>query len=58
MKVLDGHLDVVDAYESKYLGGPGGGGPEKLGGTGKFVVGVIGKRSDREVQGLGLLLQK
>jgi hypothetical protein len=58
MKVIGDHLDPLDSYESQYIGGPGGGGPDKLGGDGKFVLGIIGKRSDKEVQGLGLLLKK
>jgi len=58
MKVLGDHVDPLDSYESEYLGGPGGGGPDKLGGDGKMVVGIVGKRNDKEVTGLGLVIKK
>ena len=58
MRVRDGRLDPTDAYDSEYVGGPGGGGPTKLGGDGSPVVGIVGKASPTEAGGLGLLLKK
>ena len=58
MKVKDGKLDPTDSYDSEYVGGPGGGGPTRLGGDGSLVVGIVGKSSPTEAAGLGLLLKK
>ena len=58
MKVDGDRLDPTDSYEAEYVGGPGGGGPNRVGGDGSPVVGVIGKRNAKEVGGLGLLLKK
>jgi hypothetical protein len=56
MKVADGKLDPSDSYESEKVGGPGGGGPTKLGGDGSLVVGIVGKTGQDHATGLGLLL--
>jgi S1-C subfamily serine protease len=56
MKVVDGKLDRLDTYESERIGGPGGGGPVKVGGDGSPVVGIVGKENDQHATGLGLLL--
>jgi S1-C subfamily serine protease len=58
MKIDGDHLDPSDRYDSEYVGGPGGGGPHKVGGDGSLVVGVIGKRNAKEVGGLGLVVKK
>jgi S1-C subfamily serine protease len=58
MKVVDGKLDPRDAYESEWIGGKGGGGPEKLTGNGTPVVGIVGKVNDKDVTGLGLLFKR
>jgi hypothetical protein len=58
MKVVDGKLDPTDSYESDYIGGPGGGGPSKLGGDGNAVLGIVGKANAKEVTGIGLLMRK
>jgi S1-C subfamily serine protease len=55
MRVVDGRLDPRDSYESPWLGGPGGGGPVKIGGDGTLVVGLIGKAKADALTGLGLL---
>src|SRR5262249_40903072 len=55
----DGRLDPKDAYESEWIGGKGGGRPERLAGNGAPVTGLIGKANDRgEVTGLGLMLME
>ncbi|MFO0956052.1 MAG: trypsin-like peptidase domain-containing protein [Isosphaeraceae bacterium] len=56
MKVNDGQLDPNDSYESEWIGGPGGGGPEKISGNGRPVIGLIGKTRPDNTTGLGLLL--
>jgi hypothetical protein len=57
MKVTPaGSLDPMDAYESEWLGGRGGGPPVRLG-NGTPVIGVIGKTNMRDMTGLGLLLR-
>ena len=58
MKVVDGKLDPKDTYESDWIGGMGGGGPTKLGGSGAPVIGVAGKANKKDLTGLGLILQE
>ena len=50
----DGRLDALDAYESEWLGGRGGGGPVRVGGDGTPVVGLIGKARGDTLSGMGL----
>jgi hypothetical protein len=58
MKITDtGRLDPKDSYESEWIGGKGGGGPERLGGDGTPVIGIIGKANQKDMTGLGLLLK-
>jgi hypothetical protein len=58
MKIDNGQLDPNDAYESAWIGGNGGGPPVRLGGTGTPAIGIAGKANNRDMTGLGLLLQK
>ncbi len=58
MKVVDGKLDPKDAYESEWIGGKGGGGPDKLSGNGTAIVGIVGKANDKDATGLGLLFKR
>jgi S1-C subfamily serine protease len=58
MRVKDGRLDPGDCYESDWVGGPGGWGPELLAGDGAPVVGIIGKGNAKDCTGLGLLLNR
>jgi serine/threonine protein kinase len=43
MKLKGKFLDVSDAYESQWMGGPGGGEGRRLGGDGSVMIGVFGK---------------
>jgi hypothetical protein len=57
MKVTpDGRLNPNDSYQSKWIGGQGGGAPQRLG-NGTPVIGVIGRTDQRDMTGLGLLLR-
>jgi hypothetical protein len=58
MRVKGGKLDPGDSYESDWIGGPGGWGPELLAGDGTPVVGIIGKENRKDCTGLGLLLNR
>ncbi|NQT87610.1 protein kinase, partial [bacterium] len=53
MRVKDGALDPNDTYKSPWVGGGGGGGTQ-LGGTGRLIVGIQGRRGN-EVDALGLV---
>jgi hypothetical protein len=55
VKVVDGKLDPKDSYESDWVGYVGKKTSSKIGGDGTPVVGIVGRGSDREVNGLGLL---
>jgi hypothetical protein len=57
MKVKDGKLDPSDAYESQWVGYDGDKQPTRIGGDGTPVVGIVGRGSDREVNGFGLLFK-
>jgi len=57
MRVGGASLDSRDSYESKWLGGTGGGGEVKLGGDGAYVVGIHG-RSFEDVDCVGLVQLK
>ncbi len=50
-------LDPKDSYESAWIGGQGGNGPTQLGGDGTPVIGVVGKTTQNELTGIGLLLK-
>jgi hypothetical protein len=59
MKVDGNHLDPNDAYNSKWIGGPGGNGPTGIGGTGRQVVGIHGRlnpHNKKDVVAIGLTL--
>jgi hypothetical protein len=57
MKVNDqGKLDPKDYYQTPWIGGQGGRAPVYVGGTGIRVIGIIGKANNKDVTGLGLLL--
>jgi hypothetical protein len=58
MKVRDGRLDPSDKYESDWIGGYGGGGPDKLAGDGTPIIGIVGKSNNKDATGLGLLFKK
>jgi hypothetical protein len=53
----DGTLDPADSYESDWVGYNGNKRPTKLGGDGTPVIGIVGRGTDRELNGLGLLFK-
>jgi hypothetical protein len=56
MRIKGNALDPNDFYMSNWIGDKtGGSGPTLLGGDGKLIVGIVGKRNFRECTGLGLL---
>jgi S1-C subfamily serine protease len=59
MKIVGNKLDPKDSYESEWLGGKGGGGPEKLGGDGSAVIGIVGRANaqTKAATGLGIVLK-
>jgi hypothetical protein len=54
MRVTNGKPNTKDHYESEWIGGMGGGGPNKVG-EGQLVIGLTGKARSETVSGLGLL---
>jgi hypothetical protein len=57
MKVVDGKLDPKDSYESKFVGSHEDQPLTRLGGSGSPVIGIIGRKNDKEMTGMGLLLK-
>jgi S1-C subfamily serine protease len=57
MKVVGGKLDPTDSYESEWVGWNGNKGTTRIESDGTPVVGIAGRGSDREVNGLGLLFK-
>jgi len=55
MRVKDGKLDPDDAYESDWIGDRTGGSETTLKGNGTPVTGIVGKASNTECLGLGLV---
>jgi hypothetical protein len=57
MEIEGDGLNRNKSYETKWLGGMGGGAKTKLGGDGSFAVGIFGKLSKdlKAVNGLGLV---
>jgi len=56
MKIGRELLNPKDAYESEWIGGTGGGGPDKLAGDGWPIVGIVGKTNQKgDVTGIGLI---
>lgn len=56
MRIKGNALDPNDSYMSSWIGDKThGNGPTLLGGDGKLIVGIIGKRNVRDCSGLGLL---
>jgi hypothetical protein len=53
MHITDGRLDPNDAYTAEKVGGPGGYGPEKLGGDGSQIIGIAGRKGT-SLTGFGL----
>ncbi|HEV3262239.1 MAG TPA: hypothetical protein VG013_35630, partial [Gemmataceae bacterium] len=57
MQVDDDLLNPDESYESKWVGGMGGGGPTPLGAKGGLVVGIAGKGKKSDgLSGLGLVV--
>jgi hypothetical protein len=57
--MVNGMNDPADSYESDWVGSTDSGGrPTKLDGNGTPVIGVVGKASDKECTGIGLLFDK
>jgi hypothetical protein len=52
----DGRLDPSDSYTSDWIGKPAGGPPEKLGGGGRKVIGIKGRRA-AVLDAVGLVLE-
>ena len=46
MRLKGTSLDTKDSYESDWIGGRGGGAEATLGGDGRLVVGIFGRRGD------------
>jgi hypothetical protein len=57
MKVKDGTLDPSDAYESEWVGWNGNKRPRRVTGDGTPIIGIAGRASERELNGLGLLFK-
>ncbi len=57
MKGVEGGLDPKDAYESDWVGYVGIKRSASITGGGTPVVGIVGRGSDRELNGLGLLFK-
>jgi len=57
MKFENGKLDPIDCYESEWVGYVGKKIPCTIGGDGMPVVGIAGRGSEKEVNGLGLVFQ-
>lgn len=58
MKVrADGTLDPKDSYESEWAGYSGNKFPIKLGGDGTPAAGVVGRATDKQLHGFGLLFK-
>jgi hypothetical protein len=55
MKVVDGKLDAKDSYESDWVGYVGTKNANKMSGDGVPAIGIVGRGSDKEVNGLGLV---
>jgi hypothetical protein len=56
MRIKGNTLDPNDSYPSDWIGDQtGGGGPTVLGGDGALIIGIIGRRSATDCNGLGLL---
>ncbi|WP_439625363.1 S1C family serine protease [Gemmata sp.] len=58
MKVVDGKLDPKDSYESEWVGSKGGAGPTTSGGDGTLVVGVVGRKTGKDIAAWGVLLKE
>ena len=58
MRVLVGKLDPADSYQSDWIGNRTGGSETTLKGDGTQVIGIVGKASDKECTGIGLLFEK
>ncbi|HEY2909735.1 MAG TPA: hypothetical protein VGI99_05790, partial [Gemmataceae bacterium] len=54
MKIDGGRLNPNDAYESDWIGGMGGGGPEKIASRGEPVTGLL-VRHKAQISGIGLV---
>lgn len=55
MKIVNNQLDPNDSYNSPWLGGPGGNGPTTIGGNdGRLVVGIIGRKNNKDLKAIGL----
>lgn len=58
MKINGDRLDPADAYESDWIGTPAADRKTYLGGEGEPVIGVIGRETDVNCTGLGVILIK
>jgi hypothetical protein len=58
MRVLVGKLDPSDSYQSDWIGDRTGGSETTLKGDGTPIIGIVGKASDKECTGIGLLFDK
>jgi hypothetical protein len=55
MKIEGDRLDPNDAYNSAWLGGPGGNGPTTIArNDGSVVVGIVGRENNKEIKAIGL----
>jgi hypothetical protein len=56
MRIRGNTLDPADSYSSAWIGDKTGGtGPRVLGGDGTPIIGIIGRRSASDCNGLGLV---
>lgn len=59
MRIDRDRLDPSDSYESDWLGDDtGGGAPKRLGGDGRWVVGVVARQQGGKCTGIGLLYER
>lgn len=58
VKFADGKLDMTDKYESDWVGGMGGGGPNTVRSDGRPIVALLGRTNKKnEFIAIGFLMQ-
>ena len=57
MKVVDGNLDATETYDSDFVGSDENKPTMRIGGSGKSVIGIVGKSNNKDMTGMGLLFE-
>jgi len=57
MKVADGTLDATETYDSEFVGSDENKPTTRIGGSGKSVIGIVGKSNNKDMTGMGLLFE-